>query len=199
MSSNHHQPYGHRTHKPSPRCNCACGQSARSGGCIKKSRTKCENTAIPAANATARPRRRNRSRNSTAQKIDAASECDQSMKSSENPGARPGVSDARSKPRSTKIPNSTSRNPTPSSRAQVGARGCAVFRASAAAKWPAYIRAPRADDRATPGWARAGGTRRGRKWRIRPGSSAPPLGGAYDPRIRTLRLPDDGMIRRTME
>src|SRR5882762_4339224 len=58
---------------------------------MKKSRMKWENTARPAQRATGRPRRTKASPKRTDQKIDAARECDQSMKSSENPGGWPGV------------------------------------------------------------------------------------------------------------
>src|SRR5438874_9007396 len=136
-NSNHHQPRGQRRHRPRPTCAVEWGHKARSWGCMKKSRTKWENTARPAQRATGRPRRANASPNRTDQKIDAARECDQSMKSSVNPGGRPGVIVTRSMPRSTKIPNSTSTKPTPRSSSHVGARGSAL-------SWPGR---PRNDPR----------------------------------------------------
>ena len=57
------------------------------------------------------PRPQKKLENSTAHTSDIASECDQSIKSSENPGLTPGVTVTCSMPSITKMPNSTSRNP----------------------------------------------------------------------------------------
>src|SRR5713101_3558654 len=61
------------------------------------------------------------------------------MKSRRKPGETPGVAVTRSNPSGTNTPNSKSSSATPTSSAQVGARGCRALSASAAAKWPAYI------------------------------------------------------------
>src|ERR1035438_9626976 len=115
-SSTHHQPTGRRCHKPIPIWMLECGHNARSCGCIGQSNRKCEKTANPAARATARPRLQKKLEKSTAHTMDIASECDQSMKSTEKPGLMPGVTVTFSMPSITKMPNSTSRNPTPRDR-----------------------------------------------------------------------------------
>src|SRR5437868_2552309 len=137
-SSKNHQNGGWKVQMPKPTCADECGHSARSPGCINRSSRKCEKTANAHQAATTAPRPKKSAPKSAAHTSDIASECDQSMKSSRNPGATPGVSVARSMPSGTKMPNSTSSTPTPSTSAHVGARGSLAFIASADARCPAY-------------------------------------------------------------